>query len=198
MFELINEVERYPEFVPGCAAAQVLSRTPSEIQARLTVGRGPLRTAFTTRNHLTPDRQVRMELVEGPFRSLQGLWTLCARDQAGYRRGGGLSCFAGRWTSNPGVGLAGLAIGPLMEQTVNSLVDAFVSRATRSRTSYLSGSGLVALAFGGIRSCGCIRNQRVRQGRRGRTCIHRGALGSVQRFHGQIAGGFSGSGGLST
>jgi ribosome-associated toxin RatA of RatAB toxin-antitoxin module len=128
MFELINDVERYPEFVPGCAAAEVLSRTASEIQARLTVGRGPLRTSFTTRNHLTPDRQVRMDLVEGPFKSLQGLWTLSPVTQAGSDQVVGCRVslaldFEAR------SGLAGLALGPMIEQTVNSLVDAFVARA---------------------------------------------------------------------
>jgi ribosome-associated toxin RatA of RatAB toxin-antitoxin module len=128
MFELINEIERYPEFVPGCAAAQVLSRTPTEIQARLTVGRGPLRTAFTTRNHLLPDQQVRMELVEGPFRSLQGLWTLAPVIQPGSDKVVGCRVSLAL-DFEPRSGLAGLALGPLIEQTVNSLVDAFVSRA---------------------------------------------------------------------
>jgi ribosome-associated toxin RatA of RatAB toxin-antitoxin module len=128
MFELINEIERYPEFVPGCAAAQVLSRTPSEIQARLTVGRGPLRTSFTTRNHLTPDREVRMDLVEGPFRSLQGLWTFAPVTQPGSEKVVGCRVSLAL-DFEPRGGLAGLAMGPLIEQTVNSLVDAFVSRA---------------------------------------------------------------------
>jgi ribosome-associated toxin RatA of RatAB toxin-antitoxin module len=128
MFELINEVERYPEFVPGCAAAQVLSRTPAEIQARLTVGRGPLRTAFTTRNHLIADRQVRMELVEGPFRSLQGLWTLSPVTRPGSDEVVGCRVSL-ELDFEPRSGLAGLALAPLIEQTVNSLVDAFVSRA---------------------------------------------------------------------
>jgi ribosome-associated toxin RatA of RatAB toxin-antitoxin module len=128
MFELINEVERYPEFVPGCAAATVLSRTPSEIHARLTVGRGPLRTAFTTRNHLIAHRQVRMELVEGPFRSLQGLWTLAPVTRPGTAEVVGCRVSL-ELDFEPNSGLAGLALGPLIEQTVNSLVDAFVSRA---------------------------------------------------------------------
>jgi ribosome-associated toxin RatA of RatAB toxin-antitoxin module len=130
MFELINEVERYPEFVPGCAAAQVLSRTASEIQARLTVGRGPLRTAFTTRNHLVTDQQVRMELIEGPFRSLQGLWTLAPVTQPGSDKIVGCRVSLAL-DFEPRSGLAGLALGPLIEKTVNSLVDAFVSRAAR-------------------------------------------------------------------
>jgi ribosome-associated toxin RatA of RatAB toxin-antitoxin module len=130
MFELINEVERYPEFVPGCAAAQVLSRTESQIQARLTVGRGPLRTAFTTRNHLIPGREVRMELVEGPFRSLHGLWTLAPVTQPGSDTVVGCRVSLAL-DFEPKSGLAGMAMAPLIEQTVNSLVDAFVSRAQR-------------------------------------------------------------------
>jgi ribosome-associated toxin RatA of RatAB toxin-antitoxin module len=131
MFELINEVERYPEFVPGCMAADVLSRTPTEIHARLTVGRGLVHTAFTTRNHLTPGREVRMELVEGPFRSLHGLWTLTPVTQPGSDKVVGCRVSLDL-RFEPKSGLAGLALGPLIEQTAGSLVDAFVERARGS------------------------------------------------------------------
>jgi ribosome-associated toxin RatA of RatAB toxin-antitoxin module len=127
MFELINEVERYPDFVPGCIAAEVLSCTSSEIQARLTVGRGPLRTSFTTRNSLLPG-QVRMDLVEGPFKSLQGLWTLAPVSQPGSEKVVGCRVSLAL-DFEPRSGLSGMAIGPLVEQTASSLVDAFVARA---------------------------------------------------------------------
>ena len=127
MFELINEVERYPDFVPGCLAAEVLTRTASEIQARLTVGRGPLRTTFTTRNRLQPG-QIRMDLVEGPFKSLQGLWTLAPVVEPGSSQVVGCRVSLAL-DFEPRSGLAGLAIGPLVEQTASSLVDAFVARA---------------------------------------------------------------------
>ena len=128
MFELINEIERYPEFVPGCVAADVLARTESEIRARLTVGRGPMRTTFTTRNGLTPASQISMELIEGPFRSLQGLWTLTPVTAAGSDQV--IGCRVSLALDfEPKSGLAGLAMGPLVEQTASSLVDAFVARA---------------------------------------------------------------------
>ncbi len=130
MFELINEVERYPELVAGCEAAEVLSRTPAEIRARLTISRGPLRTAFTTRNSLTPNRQVRMELIEGPFRSLLGLWTLTPVTEPGTDLVVGCRVSLGLDFETKG-GLAGFALGPLIEQTASSLVDAFVARASR-------------------------------------------------------------------
>lgn len=127
VFNLINDVARYPEFVPGCTDAQVLSRTPGEIVARLSVGRGPISTSFTTRNRLEPDHRVTMELVEGPFTSLHGVWTLTP---LGAPEAGMLGCrveldldfqLAG--------GLAALALAPLIERTAASLVDAFVQRA---------------------------------------------------------------------
>src|ERR1035438_4619669 len=74
MYRLVDDIERYPEFVPGCSSAEVLERSEQEVVARLAVRRGPLRTQFTTRNRLDPGRAVTMQLVEGPFKVLEGSW----------------------------------------------------------------------------------------------------------------------------
>ena len=60
MFQLINDVEKYPEFVPGCTAARVVSRKGNEMVASLNIKRGPLHAEFTTRNLLDPDKRVLM------------------------------------------------------------------------------------------------------------------------------------------
>jgi ribosome-associated toxin RatA of RatAB toxin-antitoxin module len=73
MYELINDIGSYPEFVPGCTGAQVLARGAGYLEARLEVGSGPLRTAFTTRNTLEPFHRITMDLVEGPLKSLHGV-----------------------------------------------------------------------------------------------------------------------------
>lgn len=127
MFELINDVERYPEFVPGCAAAEVLERGPDSLRARLTVGSGVLRTSFVTRNRLQAPHAIDMELDEGPLRSLTGKWRLTpvgAGEVAGCRVDLDLA-FEVKG------GLAGLALGPMIERVAGSLVDAFVARARR-------------------------------------------------------------------
>jgi ribosome-associated toxin RatA of RatAB toxin-antitoxin module len=128
MFELINDVERYPEFVPGCAAAEVLERGPDSVRARLTVGSGPLRTSFVTRNRLQAPHSIDMELDEGPLRSLSGKWRLtpvAAGAVTGCRVDLDL-------TFEVRPGLAGLALGPAVERVAGSLVDAFVARARES------------------------------------------------------------------
>lgn len=74
VFGLVNDIERYPEFVPGCHSAQVLERSGHEVVARLGVRRGSLETSFTTRNRLVGGQAVHMHLVDGPFKHFEGHW----------------------------------------------------------------------------------------------------------------------------
>lgn len=128
MFALINDIERYPEFVPGCRRAEVLERTSSTLRARLTVGSGALHTSFVTRNTLVPHSAVEMDLEEGPFRSLSGRWTLTPLELPGGTGTAGCHVELVLRFEVKG-GLTGLALGPLIERMANSLVDAFVTQA---------------------------------------------------------------------
>jgi len=74
MFALVNDIERYPEFLPWCLEARVEEVSATERIASLKIARGVLRTEFTTRNHLNPDAQIRLQLLHGPFRELTGEW----------------------------------------------------------------------------------------------------------------------------
>jgi ribosome-associated toxin RatA of RatAB toxin-antitoxin module len=128
MYELINDVESYPGFVPGCSAATVLERSPQSLRARLTVGSGAFHTSFVTRNSLTEHSRIHMTLEEGPFRSLDGLWTLTpvAAPETGQEIGCRVELHL-RFELKGG--LANLALGPVIERMAGSLVDAFVARA---------------------------------------------------------------------
>jgi len=128
MYELINDIERYPEFVPWCTAARVESRKEGEVVATLTIKRGPLRAEFTTRNLLEPGKRVLMQFVSGPFRVLEGLWTLTPLGDLGCRVELEMRFeFANR--------VAGTLFAPLFEDTAASLVDAFVKRARETKTN---------------------------------------------------------------
>ena len=128
MYALINDIERYPEFVPGCTAARIESQKPGEMVATLNIKKGPLRTEFTTRNLLEPDKRVLMQFVSGPFRVLEGLWTLTPLGDLGCRVELEMRFeFANR--------AAGTLFEPLFEGTAASLVDAFVKRARETKTS---------------------------------------------------------------
>ena len=128
MYALINDIDRYPEFVPWCTASRVESRKEGEVVATLTIKRGPLRAEFTTRNLLEPGKRVLMQFVSGPFRVLEGLWTLTPLGDLGCRVELEMRFeFANR--------VAGTLFAPLFEDTAASLVDAFVKRARETKTN---------------------------------------------------------------
>ena len=76
MYNIINDVERYPAFLPWCVGSEVLMASETELVARLDLARGGLSQSFTTRNQLSPPHGMRLELIEGPFSALSGVWTL--------------------------------------------------------------------------------------------------------------------------
>ncbi|MBV9344981.1 MAG: type II toxin-antitoxin system RatA family toxin [Gammaproteobacteria bacterium] len=121
LFALINDIEAYPQFVPWCTHARVLSRTPSEIVATLGVRQGALQGEFTTRNSLEPEQRVSMHLLSGPFRTLEGEWRLQPLAQGCEVSLTVRFAFKSR--------LTGLMFEPLFARTIESLVDAFVQRA---------------------------------------------------------------------
>ena len=81
MFDLVADVERYPEFVPLCKALRVRSRKPEAdgaemLVADMTVGYRLIRETFTSRVTLDkPNLKVRVEYIDGPFSRLENIWT---------------------------------------------------------------------------------------------------------------------------
>lgn len=125
MFALVADIERYPDFVPWVARAEVLERTPTEIVARLEMERSGVREKFTTRNLLDAPHHMDLRLVDGPFKLLEGRWSFEAIAARGSRIGLSLRFeFA-----NP---LLAMLLNKSFEKSCGQLVDAFVERA-RSR-----------------------------------------------------------------
>ncbi len=122
MYALVNDVERYPEFLPWCRGARVLSRTEGEMQASLDLARGGFHKTFTTRNTLQPGRAITMTLVHGPFRHLEGRWQFTDLDQEGSKVALDMEF---EFTST----VLDLMAGPVFHEICNSLVDAFIRRA---------------------------------------------------------------------
>jgi coenzyme Q-binding protein COQ10 len=81
MFDLVADVERYPEFVPLCRALKVRQRIsePEGVEilvANMTVAYKLVRETFTSRVTLDrPNLQILVEYLQGPFRNLENRWT---------------------------------------------------------------------------------------------------------------------------
>jgi ribosome-associated toxin RatA of RatAB toxin-antitoxin module len=74
MFDLINDIESYPEFMSGCIAAEVLSTNEHQVEARLTLGKKGIQQSFITQNELQSPELMIMRMVEGPFSHFEGRW----------------------------------------------------------------------------------------------------------------------------
>jgi coenzyme Q-binding protein COQ10 len=81
MFDLVADMEKYPDFVPLCRTLRVKSRTDkgegvSVVIAQMTVAYKLMQQTFTTRDTLNrPKLQILIEYLDGPFSRLQNRWT---------------------------------------------------------------------------------------------------------------------------
>lgn len=74
VFDVVNDVARYPVFIPGCTRADILSQDAAHTLASLHIAKGPVKLSFTTHNALTRPNHMALSLREGPFRTLHGNW----------------------------------------------------------------------------------------------------------------------------
>jgi ribosome-associated toxin RatA of RatAB toxin-antitoxin module len=122
MFDLVVDVERYRDFLPWVAGAEVHEKTGQDLLASLTMERAGIRQTFSTRNVLRRPASMSLQLVSGPFRQLDGLWTFTPIGTAGTR----VDLVMKFEFANP---LASMLFGRAFEQSIGELIDAFVARA---------------------------------------------------------------------
>jgi ribosome-associated toxin RatA of RatAB toxin-antitoxin module len=122
MYDLVNDVESYPKFLPWCAGVQLLSKNRESLMATIVVSKGALKQAFTTMNAMKEGQRIEMNLVEGPFKYFKGLWRFDPLEAKGCEVSFHLNFEFAR-------GLIGLAFGRTFSQLASSLVDAFCQQA---------------------------------------------------------------------
>lgn len=122
MFVLVEDIDRYPEFLPWCSAARVLTRSGDEVRARISLSKSGVDKSFTTCNRIQKNKMIEMRLEEGPFRHLQGYWRFDALGDDGCKVSLDLEFeFSSRVLS--------MVVGPVFNPVANSLVDSFQKRA---------------------------------------------------------------------
>lgn len=122
MFDLVNDIESYPDYMDDCVGAQVLQRGPGWLEARLELHKAGFTQSFVTRNSLQPPTRMTMSLVEGPFSRLEGHWTFSAIEGGGCRVGFELEF-------DMKSRLLGMAVGKFFETAACKQVDALCRRA---------------------------------------------------------------------
>lgn len=121
MYDLVNDIDKYAEFVPYFTSSVVHHRDENEVQATLSITAAGINKSFTTRNRLQKNKMIEMRLVEGPFSHLEGFWRFdktpdgcCVVFDLEFE-------FAGRMFS--------MLLGPVFEQVAEKMVDSFCERA---------------------------------------------------------------------
>lgn len=122
MYDLVNDIPAYPEFLPWCRQATMCQHDPQIIEGTLELAKGGFHKTFTTRNHLQPCERIDMELVDGPFKTFVGHWHFAALAEEGCKVTFNLEF---EFATKP---LAIIAT-PIFQQIASSLVTHFCQRA---------------------------------------------------------------------
>lgn len=124
MFAVVNDVPRYPEFLPWCKDSEVLSETSDVMIARLTLAKSGLQQDFTTHNELHHPDMIKMDLVNGPFSRLSGEWKFQPLGEDGCRASMHLEFDFSSLLFN-------MTLAKVFESAADRMVDAFCERADK-------------------------------------------------------------------
>lgn len=124
MYDLVNDIRAYPSYLPMISEVKILSEASSTLRATITLSKGRIKLSFTTDNTMQDGKEIRMNLVEGPFKSLKAIWT--------FNPVHGDGCEANfkidfEFTN----GLMAMAFGGFFKEVTESLVDAFCQQAAK-------------------------------------------------------------------
>lgn len=134
MFALVTDVARYPEFLPWCDRAAVLSQQGDEMTAEIGMSLGGFRKSFSTRNVHVPGRQVKLALVDGPFKHLDGTWDFVPLTDPNTHTAQ-RACRIELTLNYSFDSMLGALVGPIFDKIAATLVDAFVKRAEQVYTT---------------------------------------------------------------
>lgn len=122
MYELVNEVEKYPEFLSWCTAAKIQTKSPYKMIASIQGNKAGIAFVFTMVNSLQPNQLITIHLDRtGPFRRLEAYWRFSSLEQ-GSRLGFELQY---EFTNV----LMGWTLTPLIKNEVNKMLNDFAERA---------------------------------------------------------------------
>lgn len=122
MFDLINDIPSYPEFMRGCVGSEVLSHGEDWVIARLDLAKAGIKQSFVTRNTFVRPASIALVLEQGPFSALSGEWT--------FESLGGAGCKVSFWLEFEFANrLFNIAASRLFESVASNQVDSVCERA---------------------------------------------------------------------
>lgn len=128
MYDIVNDVERYPEYLPWCGGVKLHESHQTSMEASILMRAAGLNHWFKTRNCMVPGKSIEISLVEGPFSQLEGSWRFTPIDTDGCKIELSLQ-FEVRNS------LAAAVIKPAFTRIANTMVESFCKRASELHES---------------------------------------------------------------
>lgn len=75
VFNIVNRVDLYKNFIPYCIESKILNENSTQMQAKLDFNIKGIKTSFSTENQIKKNEFIKMKLIEGPFKYLDGEWS---------------------------------------------------------------------------------------------------------------------------
>ena len=124
LFELVDRVEDYPNFLPWCGASKVLARTDEITRATILISYKGVKQSFTTENVKTFPEQMLIKLINGPFKKLEGRWQFIEIEASACR----IELELQYEFSNI---ILDKLISPVFNMIANTFIDNFVTQANK-------------------------------------------------------------------
>lgn len=122
MYNLVNDVAQYAQFLPWCHATKIHEKTETQMRASIIIKKMGMSKSFTTQNTLDPNAHITMHLQNGPFNYLTGEWQFIPIENTGCQVILDLD-----FEFLPGI--LSLPFKKIFEPAANSMLQAFVTRA---------------------------------------------------------------------
>ena len=124
MFDLVDGVELYPQFLPWCGGTEVKWRDEASTVATVVIDFHRIKQSFTTENAKQIPSLIEMKLQDGPFRQLDGSWRFTALNESACKVEFRLHYeFSSKLLES--------LVGPVFNHITSNFVDAFVERAEK-------------------------------------------------------------------
>jgi ribosome-associated toxin RatA of RatAB toxin-antitoxin module len=122
MYDLVNDISAYSTFIPLCVSSQVHEEQDHKLRATIKIAKGKIGFGFTTVNTMEKGRSIAMNLENGPFKSLKGVWR--------FTPSGTHECIISlHFDFEFSNKLLGTALGGLFKQLCDSMVESFRKQA---------------------------------------------------------------------
>ena len=122
IFNLINDVENYPNYLPWCTSTEVDRKSESLLIGKIFVSKSFIRWNFSTKNQIKKNESIKLELVDGPFDSLDGQWLFSPIDEHNTKVSLEISY---KIKSS----IIELSIEPIFTSIMNSILESFIQEA---------------------------------------------------------------------